>query len=226
MEAWHLSSIDCISQYGKNMVVGETHKIDGEPVMHRHGYHAFPNLINAINGASGPIIWKVDLGGTTIEGHNRLVAQECTYLWKVDGSLILRKFASQCALEVTNKWQAPEVVIKFLKARKDILRLEAWYAAGEYVNVVPKHSERDSGWLAALSAMLLAEKIMNGNEEEWMEANSNDLVAINGAQNNEFNLLYLAIVRAASSYDETFEEVLAGYNQKLINMVVAAKKKN
>jgi hypothetical protein len=42
-------------------------------------------------------------------------ASERTILWRVSGERILRKFARMCALDVMHLWDAPDIVVQYLK---------------------------------------------------------------------------------------------------------------
>jgi hypothetical protein len=85
-------------------------------------------------------------------------------LWRVDGEAVLRAFARWCALQVIDKWGAPDVVVEFLRTGDEKLRDAAWSAA------------RDAAWSAAWSADWSA---------AWSAARSADWYADWDAQNKQ-----------------------------------------
>ena len=131
VKAWYFSSDDCRLRYDDNRIikVGRTHKVKGEPKMCSHGLHASKKIIDALDYAPGYILWRVELGGKIICGDDKCVATERTYLQKLDTTPILKKWARLCALDVIDLWDAPDVVVKYLKTGDESLKAAAWDAA-------------------------------------------------------------------------------------------------
>src|SRR5690606_19611648 len=94
----------------------------------------------ALGYAPGPILWRVELGGTIVTGDDKVCATERTYLWGVDASECLREFARKCALDVIHLWDAPELVVRYLKTGDESIRAAARPAAW------------DAAWAAARAA--------------------------------------------------------------------------
>ena len=136
--------------YGDDRIVkvGRTYKVGCQPVLCESGLHASKRLIDALRYAPGPILCKVELGGTIIFGDDKVVATERTVVAMADVSEILRKFARLCALDVIHLWEAPEVVRKFLKTGDESLRAAAWAAARD----AAWGAARDAAWAAAWDA--------------------------------------------------------------------------
>ena len=91
-------------------------------------------LLDALNYATGPIVWRVEMGGEIVDRGDKVCASERTYLkGGVDASDTLRKFARLCALDVIDLWTAPDVVVRYLKTGdesiRDAARDAAWDAA-------------------------------------------------------------------------------------------------
>lgn len=117
---------------GRPVRVGETHAIEGEIVPCERGLHASKTVWDAIRYANGNILYRVRLSGI-VEPHgnptDKYAASKRTYLARIDAEPILRAFARRCALDVIDKWDAPEVVRKYLETGDEALRYAAWDAA-------------------------------------------------------------------------------------------------
>lgn len=117
---------------GRVVKVGKTYKVDCKPVLCESGLHACKRLIDALGYAPGPILCKVELGGTIIHDLDKSVATERTVVAMADVSDVLRDFARRCALDVIHLWDAPDVVVRYLKTGdenlRDAARAAAWAA--------------------------------------------------------------------------------------------------
>jgi len=110
---------------------------DGELVMCESGLHASLRLIDALRYAPGNTIMRVRLGGKMIEDTDKIDAMRRRIIWRIDGDAVLRAFARWCALQVIDKWDAPDVVVRYLRtgdksirnAAKDAALYGAWNAA-------------------------------------------------------------------------------------------------
>jgi len=126
--AWHF--------VGKSLRNGQPVPADGETltynrrlIMCRAGLHASRHLIDALRYAPGDTICRVRVGGEIVCGKDKLVANERTILWRVDGAKILERFARMCALDVMHIWDAPEIVVRWLRTGDDDIRCAAHTAA-------------------------------------------------------------------------------------------------
>ena len=131
MKAWYFSNGDRRLRHGdgREIRIGETHEVSGEIEMCIHGLHASKKLMDAIYYAPGTIVYRVELSGKIEKGGDKLVAQKRTYLsGGIDVSETLRKFARMCALDVVDMWEAPDIVIQYLKAGDKSIR-DAAYGA-------------------------------------------------------------------------------------------------
>ena len=154
MKGWYFSGEDKKLRYGDNRKIklGVTHKIKGEPVLCERGLHASKSIMDALDYSPGTIVWKVELSGKIIEGDNKSVATKRIYLeGGIDITNILRKFARMCALDVIHLWEAPKVVIDYLKTGKEELRDAAWDAAWAAAWAAAR-ATRDAAWAAAWAA--------------------------------------------------------------------------
>ena len=132
MEYYFFSESNKRLGYGDNRIIklGRTHKVKGQPVLCKHGLHASKKPLDALKYAKSPIIWKVELSGIVVHGDDKSVATERTYIkGGIDITEVLRKFARMCALDVIHLWDAPQVVIDYLKTGDESLRDSAWDSA-------------------------------------------------------------------------------------------------
>jgi hypothetical protein len=124
MKAWHFVS-DTLRD-------GRPVPADGEVLVHKgplilcaSGLHASKNILDALQYAPGSIICRVEVGGEIIHGYDKLVCSERTILWRASGEQVLRKFARMCALDVLHLWDAPDIVVQYLKTGDQSIRAAA-----------------------------------------------------------------------------------------------------
>jgi len=150
IKSWHFMESSKKLRYGDNRkaIKGRTHKVKGTPRLCRHGLHASIKPLDALGYAPGNIISRVVVGGEIIKGDDKIVGTERTYLWIADAEQILREFSRWCALEVVHLWDAPDIVVQYLKTGDEILwdaaRAAAWAAATD--------AARAAAWDAATDA--------------------------------------------------------------------------
>ena len=114
---------------GRKIKIGITHSVKGEIIPCRHGLHLSKNIMDALNYAPGPVIYKVKGHGVIIPHGKPIDKYACskrTYIaGGVDISAILGKFARLCALDVIHLWNPPDIVVKYLKTGNEGLRAAA-----------------------------------------------------------------------------------------------------
>jgi len=144
---------------GQPLVVGSEYVFDGEPVMCECGYHASRHVFDALNYAPGPILSRVECKEITDECDDKLVCRRRRVIATIDATKILRKFARLCALDVVHLWEAPDIVIRYLKTGAEALRdaawiaaWDAWDAAKDAARDAAKDAAWDSAWDAAKDA--------------------------------------------------------------------------
>lgn len=155
MKAWHF--VEETLRDGRPVPPdGEWLVHDGKLVMSESGYHASEQLLDALYYAPGSIICRVEMGGKIIHGADKLVAEKRKILWRVDGEVVLKAFARWCALQVVDKWDAPDVVIEWLTTGDEILRGAAWSAAWSAARseayAVAMYAAKSTAWSTAWSA--------------------------------------------------------------------------
>lgn len=109
---------------------------DGEWIEHKgrveicsSGLHASRRAIDALGYADGSYVSLCEIDDIVEEHGDKLVCRRRRHLWTYDAELVLLQFARQCALDVVHLWDAPEVVLQYLKADNELLRFAAWHAA-------------------------------------------------------------------------------------------------
>jgi hypothetical protein len=120
MKAWYFSTDDLVLRYGDNRKIrtGITHTVDCEPILRKQGLHGSKRIIDALDCAPGNIVWRVELTGRMVHGSDKVSATRS----QVSVGRRLQRhteadFARRCALDVIHLWDAPDVVISYLKNR-------------------------------------------------------------------------------------------------------------
>ena len=121
---------------------------DGPLVMCESGLHWSRMPLAALQYAPGPILCRVEVWGDIIEDSDKGISRNRVILWRLDATDLLRKFARRCALDVAHLWDAPEIVLNYLRTGDESIRAAAWAAA------------RDSAWAAAWDAAWAAARAM------------------------------------------------------------------
>ena len=114
---------------GQPLVVGSEYVFDGDPVMCESGYHASRHVFDAMVNAPGSILSRVECKEITDECGDKIVCRRRRVIATIDATKILQKFARMCALDVIHLWDAPDVVVRYLKTGDESLRDAAWSAA-------------------------------------------------------------------------------------------------
>ena len=99
MRGWHFCRESRRLGYGdgREIRVGETLAVYGEPKLCDWGLHASVHVSDALIYAFGPILCRVELGGTVVRGGGKAVATERTTLAMVDATTMLHDYAIWCA---------------------------------------------------------------------------------------------------------------------------------
>ena len=116
---------------GAPLEVGREYVFDGEPVMCECGYHASRHVFDALKYAPGSILSRVECREITDECDDKIVCKRRTVIQTIDATDLLLRFARMCALDVIHLWEAPDIVIRYLKTGDESLRDAARSAAWE-----------------------------------------------------------------------------------------------
>lgn len=128
MKAWHFTHGNRLRDGSPLPAIGETLRHEGELIAGQSGLHACKRLIDALDHADGSLLHRVEVSDA--KGYaDVLVARQRTILWSVDVEEILRDFTRRCALDVVDLWDAPKVVVQYLKTGDERIRSAARDAA-------------------------------------------------------------------------------------------------
>ena len=155
---WHFVQVD---EHGtprlgyddeREVRVGETLRVEGQPVLCEHGLHASKRLYDALGYARGDklALCRVALGGTVVDDDDKSVANERTVIAMLtpeQTEKLLQDWARWCALQVIHLWDAPDVVRQYLETGDESLRDAAEAAAR-----AAARAARDAEWAAGAAA--------------------------------------------------------------------------
>jgi len=183
---------------------GEWLEESGPPVLCTWGLHASVDILDALKYASGSVICRVELGGEIVRGNDKLCATRRRILWRLDAAEVLRAFARKCALDVVRLWDAPEVVLRYLRTGDESIRVEA----------------RSAAWSAAVAwSAASAETAAVVSAAEWASASAS---AASAAGSVEWATVAWS---AASGAVLSGAAVRDKQNRRLTRMILAAHKK-
>ena len=172
---WHFSTADRCLRYGdgREIVAGQTLKVEGPLRMCECGLHACERLIDALQYAPGAYVWFVELSGEVLHGSDKSVATERTAMWGYDATEVLKEFSRRVALEAVQKhWDEakfgafPDVVKKWLETGDESLRFAAWSAARSAARSAAESAAESAAWSATRSTHneVLTDMIIAGRE--------------------------------------------------------------
>ena len=165
IKAWYFAPPDKKLRYGDNrkIVVGRTHKVkfpftdaDGlvweKPSCCHAGLHASIAPCDAMEYARSSLVYRVELSGAMDVASDKIAATERTYLWGYDAEPVLRRFARMCAIDVIHLWDAPDVVVHYLKTGDESIRDAARAAARTDAWEAARDAAMAAAWAAARTA--------------------------------------------------------------------------
>ena len=159
MKAWHFTA-DTLRDGRPIPPIGETLVHDGPLIMCQSGLHASVRAIDALRYAPGPFVHRVRCGGETVLEGDKLICAERTILWSIDAAEVLRHFARLCALDVIHLWDAPKIVVQYLRTGDETIRDAAWSASWPAAQAAARSAARSASQDAQnkrLARMLNAE---------------------------------------------------------------------
>jgi hypothetical protein len=133
MKAWHFTNGNRLRNGDPLPAIGEPLRYDGVVKIRKTGLHASKRLLDALDYAPGSMLHRVECREIVERDHDKFVCRERTILWSLDVDELLRQFARRCALDVIHLWDAPDVVVQYLKTGDETLRDTAWDTAWDTV---------------------------------------------------------------------------------------------
>ncbi len=122
------------------------------------GLHASEHPFDAVTYAPGPMLHRVELEGDVVshgEPVDKWVGRRRKIIQSIDATSLLRAFARWCALQVIDKWNAPQVVRDYLttgdESLRDAARAAAW-TARDAARAAARAAAGDAGRDAARAA--------------------------------------------------------------------------
>ena len=197
MKGWHFLRKDRQLRYGDNRIVeaGETYSVpDDRPLeLCEYGLHASRRLTDALGYAPGSIICRVQLIGKRIDGDDKSVAYRRRVDWMFDATDVLCQFARRCALDVIHLWDAPDVVVQYLKTGDESIQKAAESAAEsapEFAANAARTIARDATRSAANAARSAAESA--AKSAAWSASEFATWLASRDKQNRRLTAMVMA----------------------------------
>lgn len=152
--AWWFAPADRRLDHGDGRIIrkGRVQVHKGPLRLCESGLHASIDIMDALRYAPGPILCRVRCAGEIIYGADKLVCTRRTPVEVIDATDTLRRFARLCALDVIGQWDAPDVVVRYLKTGNESLRDAAWNAAWGAAWGAARDAARGAARLAAWGA--------------------------------------------------------------------------
>jgi hypothetical protein len=135
--------------------IGEWLVHTGPLVPCESGLHASRHPFDALQYAQGNLLHLVELSGKIVPHGNpedKVVARKRRIIKTINAEPVMRKFACWCALSVIHLWDAPDIVVQYLKTRDESIRDAVWDAA----LVAERDAACISPWAAARAAAVAA----------------------------------------------------------------------
>ena len=149
---------------GREVRVGETLTVEGDPLLCERGLHASKSIIDALSFFRGPVLTVVRLGGKVLHADDKSVGTERTCLWMKDISSTLRIFACDCTERSLlrereagrepdpRSWKAIEVARRFAVGEATSEELEEASAAAWTATWAATWAARAASWAAEAAA--------------------------------------------------------------------------
>ena len=149
MRAWHiLEDTGLLRDNTPPPPDGEWLEYEGPIRICRSGLHASARVTDALKFAPGSIVCRVDMADACGTEPDKLVARRRKIIWRIDAEQVFRKFARLCALDVIHLWDAPSVVLRYLRTGDSSIRDAAWDAAGDAARDAAGDAAKHAAWAA------------------------------------------------------------------------------
>ena len=158
MKYWHFAAMvdgKPVMRDGTPIEIGKRYILP-EASMCRFGFHGSPTPLMALDYAPGAWVSRRGIL-VTDKQEDKVVGVECVHTVGADASDVLRKFGRMCALDVIDLWDAPPIVIKYLKTGNESIRAAAWDAAWDAARAAARDAAGDAARAAAWDAARAAQ---------------------------------------------------------------------
>ena len=126
--------------------IGEWLEHEGDVIICKSGLHASQHPFDALTYAPGHLLHKVIVEGDIVKQDDKFAGRRRKIVATIDAEDLLRKFARMCALDVIDKWDAPDVVVRYLKTGDESLRSTARAAAWAAARAAAWDAARAAAW--------------------------------------------------------------------------------
>jgi len=115
---------------GRRVSIGKTHTVTGKIECCKNGLHLSILPLDALHYAWGKIVWRVVGSGDIHREDDKIACSRRTYVrGGIDCSDVLDRFSRLCALDVIHLWDAPDIVVQYLRTGDPSIRDAARDAA-------------------------------------------------------------------------------------------------
>ena len=172
---WHFTEKAGILRNGNPFEVGVAlPTIKGGIKPCHNGYHGSPTVLDALNYAPGPHLYKRELSGTVKPHENPLDkyagSRATATLFVGDVSRLLRVFACQCAADVFYLWSPPKIFRDYILTQDEGIRAAARAAAWAAAWAAARDAARDAARAAIKDSVWSYRDYQKIRLDEWMEA--------------------------------------------------------
>jgi hypothetical protein len=165
--AWYFSDeskkIHCGD--GADIAIGVEHTLKDLPALRYTGLHGCESILAALNCASGPIVWRVELSGKINRVDDKIAATRRKYVaGGIDISDILRAFSRKQYLETGYESLRDA-------ANNANSAVDAAASAAEAASIIAANTAKESAWATVNAANTPTDKAM-AVLDAWDYANS------------------------------------------------------
>jgi hypothetical protein len=138
---------------------GEWLRHDGPLVPCESGLHASPSAFDALGYAPGSTLCEVECEEPVVEHRSppdKWVSGARRIVRRIDAEPVLLAFARWCAVRVAHRWDAPEIVLRYLRTGDESILAAAMAAAMAATRDASMAAARAAAWAAAMAAAMAA----------------------------------------------------------------------
>lgn len=197
IKAWHFTG-DTLRDGQPIPPVGKWLVHEGSVSLCVRGLHASRKLLDACEYAPAAMLHRVECGDIVEKDESKFVCRQRRILATIPAARmeqILRLFARLCAYTQIDKWDAPEIVRRWLETGDESIRAAEWDAARDAAMAAARDAARDAAWDAAMDAARAAARDAAraaARAAAWDAARAAEWDAARAALNGELEHMVLA----------------------------------